>query len=611
MRKKILIGILAISLMFAVTSKPAIAAWGDIANYLKRVATNIIPTKDATYNLGSSAKKFKTIYVSDMSATNLNSTDITTTGNATIGQNLSVTGSATVNGAGQSSTNAGLIVNNAGGAATTDAFQVKTDDETALIQSCPVNNTVYMNKTTTDTTTDFVSKINYALAIPASSIKIGGWSLLNNTGAIVSSGTHGVGFLGQVTDTAVGNMTLYGVEGRADGRGKGALTFYEGVLGLGTFQGTTFGATQYAIGVEGRSEITTDGTTPLAEGVGIAFYAPAAIGGATKYSFYGEDNLKLNAVADFTELGAAKAVTTMINLTNTYNAADMDGTGTGIDFYGMYYNATTPAPMPLARIYATHAGDSTEVAASEDAWLIINTTLSGASVEAFRVGGTAASTPYIGIGTNAPSAKMTITDPGVAANNTVGQNVVLSLFDNTSDAIGEGAAIAMKGYTNAGGSATTFGVIQGAKETNTNSDCNGSVVFYTATDSGGINNVTEKGRFTSGGNLNLGGPINFGVDVAAADAYEITLMMHVDEDVPTYKKGQMFLFEANNTNTGACTLNVTVLNKTNTAVAMGAVALKINGTTSDPIDNWIDDDQIVMTVYNGTTFSIINPDANP
>lgn len=69
MRKKILVIGLIATILFAGLTEHAAAqfggtgAFGEVMNYLKRFATNIIPSKDNAYDIGSSSKGIKDIYV--------------------------------------------------------------------------------------------------------------------------------------------------------------------------------------------------------------------------------------------------------------------------------------------------------------------------------------------------------------------------------------------------------------------------------------------------------------------------------------------------------------------------------------------------------------------
>lgn len=110
-----------------------------------------------------------------------------------------------------------------------------------------------------------------------------------NTGAVTSATAHVIGALGKGMDTTAGRITLFGVEGRVDGRATAGTHGYVGLIGASIFQGSA--KTAYNYGVESKVDITTDGSTPLAQGIAVAFMADPIVGGdpALKYSFYGSD----------------------------------------------------------------------------------------------------------------------------------------------------------------------------------------------------------------------------------------------------------------------------------------------------------------------------------
>lgn len=92
------------------------------------------------------------------------------------------------------------------------------------------------------------------------------------------------------------------------------------------------------------------------------------------------------------------------------------------------------------------------------------------------------------------------------------------------------------------------------------------------------------------------GTYSYAADAGSNDTYVITL-----DPAPTaYTTGMRIWFKANTANTGACTLNVN---------GLGAKNLK-SLNNQDPQDNYIEADSIVAVVYDGTSFQILNPDAN-
>jgi len=90
---------------------------------------------------------------------------------------------------------------------------------------------------------------------------------------------------------------------------------------------------------------------------------------------------------------------------------------------------------------------------------------------------------------------------------------------------------------------------------------------------------------------------NFAADAEASDTYVIAL----DPAPAAYVTGMMIVFTATTANTGACTVNVN---------GLGAKALKMLHD-QDPADNYIEAGSVVLAVYDGTNFQMIQPDANP
>lgn len=119
-------------------------------------------------------------------------------------------------------------------------------------------------------------------------------SIMTNSSATVGGAGHLIGGLFDCTDTTLGQVTCYGAEGRVDGRSTvgGATHSYVGVTGQGHFQGSSLAAGVNVIGVDSTTDITTDGSTPLASGSAIAFRAAAIVGGATKYAFLGSNTIR-------------------------------------------------------------------------------------------------------------------------------------------------------------------------------------------------------------------------------------------------------------------------------------------------------------------------------
>jgi len=98
-----------------------------------------------------------------------------------------------------------------------------------------------------------------------------------------------------------------------------------------------------------------------------------------------------------------------------------------------------------------------------------------------------------------------------------------------------------------------------------------------------------------GGNL-VSNTYNFAPDSVGSDAYAITL----DPAPAAYTTGMMIVFTAGFANTGACTVNVN---------SLGVKSLKMLHD-QDPGNNYIENGSVVMAVYDGTNFQMIQPAAN-
>ena len=95
----------------------------------------------------------------------------------------------------------------------------------------------------------------------------------------------------------------------------------------------------------------------------------------------------------------------------------------------------------------------------------------------------------------------------------------------------------------------------------------------------------------------INGSLNFAADAQGSDTYVITL-----SPAPTaYTTGMYICYTATTANTGACTINVNGLGAKN--------LLSLNNVT--PPDNYIEAGSVVVAVYDGTSFQMIQPDANP
>ena len=98
------------------------------------------------------------------------------------------------------------------------------------------------------------------------------------------------------------------------------------------------------------------------------------------------------------QAGTAKANTNMLSITNSGNAADMDGTISSILFNQYYYDASTPALVDSGNISVGTETDWTSTASTQDAYMAFSTVFDGSMTEHMRI----TSAGNVGIGTTNP-----------------------------------------------------------------------------------------------------------------------------------------------------------------------------------------------------------------
>lgn len=125
-------------------------------------------------------------------------------------------------------------------------------------------------------------------ATNANGVAFGTYSTITNTSSTVGVGAHMVGQMGNFTDTTAGRIAGYGGEFRVDGRSTDAAAnhSYVGGSARAFFQGSSLSNSVNVIGAEAFCNITTDGSTPLANGNCLAVYIPAGVGGNARYAIY-------------------------------------------------------------------------------------------------------------------------------------------------------------------------------------------------------------------------------------------------------------------------------------------------------------------------------------
>ena len=144
----------------------------------------------------------------------------------------------------------------------------------------------------TGTGGDFASRVQWAAPFNATNFIFGQQALLTNSGSTVGTSGHGIALFGESFDTTAGAISMYGTEGRVEGRSTIAVPThtYIGVLGIMNYENP--GGTNVMgplNGMQSRCQITSDGTTPIAQGTCINYFSDPIVGGAYKRSFYGDD----------------------------------------------------------------------------------------------------------------------------------------------------------------------------------------------------------------------------------------------------------------------------------------------------------------------------------
>ena len=117
----------------------------------------------------------------------------------------------------------------------------------------------------------------------------------------------------------------------------------------------------------------------------------------------------------------------MLRISNTGNAADMDGTETSILFNQYYYDAATPAKVDSGQITVGTINDWTSVVGTQDSYMSFKIVLDGAMTERIRISS-------VGIGFNGvtPIARQAhiVDADGTLADITTKFNTLLSYLEN-------------------------------------------------------------------------------------------------------------------------------------------------------------------------------------
>lgn len=105
------------------------------------------------------------------------------------------------------------------------------------------------------------------------------------------------------------------------------------------------------------------------------------------------DTTAPSSIVDIEDSGTAKGNINLLELTNTKNAADMDGTTSSILFNQWYYDASTPAVADSGNIAVGTEQDWSSTNTTQDSYLAFSTSLNGTVSEKARID----SNGYLGI----------------------------------------------------------------------------------------------------------------------------------------------------------------------------------------------------------------------
>ena len=149
-----------------------------------------------------------------------------------------------------------------------------------------------------------------------------------------------------------------------------------------------------------------------------------------------------NATLSITSTGTAKSVLDMLTLTNTVNAADMDGTGSAIKFNQWYYDGSSPAIEDSGKIAVITENDWIATSGTRDSHISFHYSDNGTLAERIRFGRT-------------PSGSDNAVIQGAS-----GQKLIVkSVGTNVPMQISSGAGIELSHYSSFDGTSTTTGSV--------------------------------------------------------------------------------------------------------------------------------------------------------
>jgi hypothetical protein len=206
--------------------------------------------------------------------------------------------------------------------------------------------------------------------------------------------------------------------------------------------------------------------------------------------------------------GTPKSIQDFIALTNTGNAADMDGTGTAILFQQYYYDVATPDVANSGKIVVGTETDWTSVAGTQDSYMAFYTALDGVVSEKARINsaGVLSGISSLGVtGTRIANGYFTdlaVTNP--VAGSITGNAATVTVADTSSATcyvgLYEAASGSLAAKTDA---ALTYNASTGALSATSMGVATGRAFTYNAISA--VSAITAKNdwNFGSGGNLSM------------------------------------------------------------------------------------------------------------
>ena len=173
----------------------------------------------------------------------------------------------------------------------------------------------------------------------------------------------------------------------------GLVSFFEGIDdptaggGIAANLGSVY--IRYGTGVntiyQKTDTLATDwtllgGGIPGGSDTQIQYNNSSVFGGSAGFTFNDSTGL-----VTITKAGTAKADLILLDLTNSGNDADMDGTGTSIQFNQFYYDGATPAKVDAGKISVITETDWTSTGSTQNSYMSFLTAFEGAVAEKVKI----------------------------------------------------------------------------------------------------------------------------------------------------------------------------------------------------------------------------------